>query len=105
VENYSKLILKHKTKKQTVMRESEKLTIEWLIEVVLDYREKLNMNGGNVNSIQSIDDSIDLVQVAFLGQIPSGDRQEEIFEDGTELTFKEALKELFVRLENSDYFN
>jgi len=93
-----------KTTEVDLFEQYEKPLIEGLIQFLWMHREELENNGGSPDTIQWIDDSIDLVEIGFLGEIPDSDRQIEISEREEKLTFKEALKEIFVRMENSNYF-
>lgn len=78
--------------------------INSMMALLWEHREHLESNGGNTNSISWIDDDIELVEIAYLGQEPDSDYQRQVAEEGYKMDFQEAFELLNTRMINSNLF-
>lgn len=79
--------------------ESEKEEIQKMVDKLWGLREKY-ADEAATNEVGWVDDSIDLVEIGYLGKSPESTYQNELAEEGTKLSYEEAKSELETRIKN-----
>lgn len=91
---------------QNLFSMSQDAVIRTMCTLLWEHREHIDSIGGNSNSIEYIDEDMDLIEVAYFGSEPDGDYQQALADEGLTgvYTFADAFDLLHTRMANSGLF-